>query len=63
VLTPAIVVLSLSFALVMGFVGGVLPAARAARLSIVDALRAAWCDRFGATLRSDCISPSRRSRA
>ncbi|HEY2863614.1 MAG TPA: ABC transporter permease [Casimicrobiaceae bacterium] len=41
VLTPAIVVLSLSFALVMGFVGGVLPAARAARLSIVDALRAA----------------------
>lgn len=41
VLTPAIVVLSLSFALVMGFIGGVLPAARAARLSIVDALRAA----------------------
>ncbi|MEP6997817.1 MAG: ABC transporter permease [Betaproteobacteria bacterium] len=40
-LTPAIVVLSLAFALLMGFVGGVLPAARAARLSIVDALRAA----------------------
>jgi ABC-type antimicrobial peptide transport system permease subunit len=41
VLTPAIVVASLSFALVMGFIGGVLPAARAARLPIVDALRAA----------------------
>lgn len=40
-LTPFIVVASLAFALVMGFVGGFLPAARAARLSIVDALRAA----------------------
>jgi ABC-type antimicrobial peptide transport system permease subunit len=40
-LTPRIVVASLVFALVMGFVGGVLPAARAARLRIVDALRAA----------------------
>ena len=40
-LTPGIVAASLSFALVMGFVGGVLPAARAARLRIVDALRAA----------------------
>jgi ABC-type antimicrobial peptide transport system permease subunit len=40
-LTPAIVVASLGFALFMGFVGGFLPAARAARLSIVDALRAA----------------------
>jgi putative ABC transport system permease protein len=40
-LTPAIVVASLGFALVMGFIGGFLPAARAARLSIVDALRAA----------------------
>jgi len=40
-LTPSIVVSSLVFALVMGFVGGVLPAARAARLRIVDALRAA----------------------
>ena len=40
-LTPEIVVMSLVFALVMGFVGGFLPAARAARLKIVDALRAA----------------------
>jgi putative ABC transport system permease protein len=40
-LTPAIVVLSLGFALAMGFVGGFLPAARAARMKIVDALRAA----------------------
>ncbi|MEO5766392.1 MAG: ABC transporter permease [Casimicrobiaceae bacterium] len=39
-LTPRIVVLSLLFALAMGFVGGFLPAARAARLKIVDALRA-----------------------
>ncbi|MFO1302610.1 MAG: ABC transporter permease [Burkholderiales bacterium] len=40
-LTPAIVLASLAFALFMGFIGGFLPAARAARLSIVDALRAA----------------------
>jgi ABC-type antimicrobial peptide transport system permease subunit len=40
-LTPRIVALSLGFALVMGFVGGFLPAFRAARLRIVDALRAA----------------------
>jgi len=40
-LTPGIVVASLSFALAMGFVGGFLPAARAARMKIVDALRAA----------------------
>lgn len=40
-LTPLIVLKAMGFALVMGFVGGVLPAARAARLSIVDALRAA----------------------
>ena len=40
-LTPGIVLSSLAFALFMGFVGGFLPAARAARLSIVDALRAA----------------------
>jgi ABC-type antimicrobial peptide transport system permease subunit len=40
-LTPGIVVASLTFALGMGFVGGFLPAARAARLKIVDALRAA----------------------
>jgi ABC-type lipoprotein release transport system permease subunit len=40
-LTPAIVVAALVFALAMGFVGGFLPAARAARMKIVDALRAA----------------------
>jgi ABC-type antimicrobial peptide transport system permease subunit len=40
-LTPRIVVQSLVFALAMGFIGGFLPAARAARMKIVDALRAA----------------------
>ena len=40
-LTPGIVVASLIFALAMGFVGGFLPAARAARMKIVDALRSA----------------------
>jgi len=38
-LTPTIVYQSLLFALIMGFVGGVLPAVRAARMQIVDALR------------------------
>jgi len=41
VLTPGIAATALLFALAMGFVGGFLPAARAARLKIVDALRAA----------------------
>lgn len=40
-LTPQIVVTSLGFAVVMGVAGGFLPAVRAARLGIVDALRAA----------------------
>jgi ABC-type lipoprotein release transport system permease subunit len=40
-LTPKIVMQSLVFAAVMGLAGGVLPALRAARLKIVDALRAA----------------------
>jgi putative ABC transport system permease protein len=40
-LTPMIVAASLGFALLMGFIGGFLPAARAARMKIVDALRAA----------------------
>jgi len=40
-LTPVIVLASLGFALLMGFIGGFLPAARAARMKIVDALRAA----------------------
>lgn len=38
-LTGGIVLQSLLFSLVMGFVGGVLPAFRAARMNIVDALR------------------------
>jgi ABC-type antimicrobial peptide transport system permease subunit len=38
-LTPRIVTASLAFALAMGLIGGFLPAARAARLKIVDALR------------------------
>jgi putative ABC transport system permease protein len=40
-LNAAIVVRSLLFALAMGFVGGFLPALRASRMEIVDALRAA----------------------
>jgi len=40
-LTPKIIGVSLIFALIMGFIGGFLPAARAARMKIVDALRAA----------------------
>ncbi len=40
-LSGAIVVKALLFSLVMGFVGGFLPAVRAARMQIVDALRAA----------------------
>jgi ABC-type antimicrobial peptide transport system permease subunit len=39
-LTPRIVVQSLGFALLMGFVGGFLPAIKASRMKIVDALRA-----------------------
>ena len=41
ILNLEIVVKSLAFALVMGIVGGFLPAAKAARLDIVDSLRAA----------------------
>lgn len=40
-LTPRIVADTLVFALVMGLVGGVLPALKAARMKIVDSLRAA----------------------
>lgn len=40
-LTPEIVGQTLFFSLAMGFIGGVLPAFRAARMNIVDALRAA----------------------
>jgi ABC-type antimicrobial peptide transport system permease subunit len=39
-LTPRIVAQSVGFALLMGFVGGFLPAIRASRMKIVDALRA-----------------------
>jgi len=40
-LTPAIAAQTLLFALAMGFIGGFIPAWRAARLKIVDGLRAA----------------------
>ncbi len=39
-LKPSIVIISLIFSLLMGFIGGFLPAFRAARLNIVNALRA-----------------------
>jgi ABC-type antimicrobial peptide transport system permease subunit len=39
-LTPRIGLASLAFAVVMGVIGGFLPAVRAARLNIIDALRA-----------------------
>ncbi len=40
ILTPDIAIKTLLFAMAMGFIGGFLPAFRAARLNIVDALRA-----------------------
>ncbi len=40
-LSPSIIISSLIFTVLMGFAGGFLPAARAARLKIVNALRAA----------------------
>jgi ABC-type antimicrobial peptide transport system permease subunit len=40
-LTPGIALSGIFFALIMGFVGGLLPAVRAARMKIVDSLRAA----------------------
>jgi len=40
VLTPPIVIKTLLFAMAMGLIGGFLPALRASRLNIVDALRA-----------------------
>lgn len=40
-LTPAIAVKAMAFALAMGLLGGVLPAVRAARLDIIESLRAA----------------------
>ena len=41
VMTPRIVVITIVFSLVMGFIGGFLPAVKAARMKIVDSLRAA----------------------
>jgi putative ABC transport system permease protein len=40
-LTPAIIAKSLAFALLMGFTGGFLPAVRAARMNVVEALKTA----------------------
>jgi ABC-type antimicrobial peptide transport system permease subunit len=40
-LTSGIVAKSLAFSLAMGLIGGAFPAARAARMNIVNALRAA----------------------
>jgi len=40
-LTPGIIGASLAFAVIMGFTGGTLPAVKAARLEIVQALRTA----------------------
>jgi putative ABC transport system permease protein len=39
--TPTLLIIGLSFAVVMGFVGGLLPAFRAARMPITRALREA----------------------
>jgi putative ABC transport system permease protein len=41
VLTPGIVIATILFSLLMGFIGGFLPAFKASRLKIVDSLRAA----------------------
>ena len=40
-LTPSIALWAMGFAVVMGFVGGFLPAVRASRMNIVEALRSA----------------------
>ncbi|MFO1429578.1 MAG: ABC transporter permease [Candidatus Competibacteraceae bacterium] len=41
VLTPRIIIQALAFALIMGLLGGILPAIRAARMNLVDSLREA----------------------
>ena len=38
-LTPSIIIESLAFSLIMGLLGGVLPAYRASRMNIVESLR------------------------
>jgi ABC-type antimicrobial peptide transport system permease subunit len=38
-LTPSIIIQSLGFSLAMGLLGGTLPALRASRMNIVEALR------------------------
>jgi len=40
-ITPGIVIVGLSFAVLMGFVGGLLPAVRASQMPITKALREA----------------------
>jgi ABC-type antimicrobial peptide transport system permease subunit len=40
-LTPSIAAWAMGFAVVMGFIGGFLPAVRAARMNIIEALRSA----------------------
>jgi putative ABC transport system permease protein len=40
-MTTAIVIQTLTFAVVMGFLGGFIPALRASRMKIVDCLREA----------------------
>jgi ABC-type antimicrobial peptide transport system permease subunit len=39
-LNSQIIYMGMAFSLIMGFIGGVLPAIRASRMIIVDALRA-----------------------
>jgi ABC-type antimicrobial peptide transport system permease subunit len=38
-ITPSIIIESLAFSLIMGLLGGVLPAYRASRMNIVESLR------------------------
>ena len=40
--TPSLVALGIGFAFTLGFIGGLFPAIRAARLPVADALRATY---------------------